>query len=249
MNVCVCFRRIKHLSIVNLFSSRTFFFHASRTFLKQMHRFKRLVVESSFISIVFSRDSNISNSSLDEFFTTMNENSSTSCVDLKSCASNESVDVSSKSSNDIELFASDNNNESIEIWKDIEFFTSTSWSFFTKHLATRSIISFERTSRFEFKARMISLTMIWMMNFWFDVECITRCVTILMIDFTSSFLKYCSINFQRIEKMITSINHQKKAWKFSSRFDDSFHLHKFIALFFDLMTQLLKELSFDDELI
>jgi hypothetical protein len=80
-----------------------------------MHRFKRLVVKSSFVSIVFSNVSNISNSSLDEFFMTFNENSSTSWVDLKLCASNESVDVSSRSSNDIELFANDNNNESIEI--------------------------------------------------------------------------------------------------------------------------------------
>ncbi len=191
----VCLRRIKHFSIINFFSSRTFFFHASRTFVEQMHRFKRFIVKFFFVSIVFSSVSNISNSSLDEFFMTINENSSTSWVDLKLCASNENVDVSSKSSNDIELTANDNNNESIKIWKNIDLFTSTSWSFFTKNLATRSIISFERTNKFKFKMRMISLTMIWMMNFSSDVECITRCVTTLMIRFTSSFLKYCSINF------------------------------------------------------
>jgi hypothetical protein len=193
--VYVCLRRIKHFSIINFFSSRTFFFHASRTFVEQMHRFKRFIVKFFFVSIVFSSVSNISNSSLDEFFMTINENSSTSWVDLKLCASNENVDVSSKSSNDIELTANDNNNESIKIWKNIDLFTSTSWSFFTKNLATRSIISFERTNKFKFKMRMISLTMIWMMNFSSDVECITRCVTTLMIRFTSSFLKYCSINF------------------------------------------------------
>ncbi len=80
-----------------------------------MHRFKRFVVESFLVLTVFLSDSNISNSSLDEFFTTFNENSSTSCVDFKFCAANENVDVSSKSSNDTKLFANDNNNESIEI--------------------------------------------------------------------------------------------------------------------------------------
>jgi hypothetical protein len=192
---------------LSIFFSRTFFFHASRTFVEQMHRFKRFVVKSSFVSIVFSNVSNISNSSLDEFFMTINENSNTSWVDFKLCAANENVDVSSKSSNDenvdvlskssndIELFANDNNNESIKIWKNIDLFISTNWSSFTKNLAIRSIISFERTSKFEFRARMISLTMIWIMNFRFNVKCITRCVTILMIRFISSFLKYCSINF------------------------------------------------------
>jgi hypothetical protein len=80
-----------------------------------MHRFKRFVVKSFLVLIVFSSDSSILNSSLDEFFTTINENSSTLCVDLKFCASNESVDVSNKSSNDMKLSANDNNNESIEI--------------------------------------------------------------------------------------------------------------------------------------
>jgi hypothetical protein len=55
--------------------------------------------------------------------------------------------------------------------------------------------------------------------------------------------------FQRTEKMITSIKHQKDVWKFSSRFDDSFHLRDLVALFFDLTSNLLKKLSFDDELI
>jgi hypothetical protein len=170
--VYVCFKKIKHFSIVNLFSSRIFFFYASRTFVEQMHRFKRLVVKSSFVSTVFSSVSSISNNSLDEFFMTINENSSTSWIDLKLCASNENVDVSSKSSNDenidvsskssndIKLSANDNNNESIKIWKNIDLFTSTNWSFLTKKFVTRSIISFEKTSKFEFKARMISLTMI-----------------------------------------------------------------------------------------
>jgi hypothetical protein len=80
-----------------------------------MHRSRCFVVKSFLVLIVFSNDSNISNNSLDEFFTTINENSNTSCVDLKFCASNENVDVSSKSSNDTKLSANDNNNESIEI--------------------------------------------------------------------------------------------------------------------------------------
>jgi hypothetical protein len=137
-----------------------------------MHRFKRFVVESFFVSIVFSSVSSILNSSFDEFFIIINENSSTSWIDFKLCASNknidvsskllnnENVDVSNKSSNDIELFANDNNNKSIKIWKNINLFTSTNWFFFTKNFATRSIISFEKTNKFEFKARMISLTMI-----------------------------------------------------------------------------------------
>ncbi len=171
----VCLRRIKHFSIVNFFS-RTFFFHASKTFVEQMHRFKRLVVKSFLVSIVFSKVSSISNSSLDEFFMTINRNSSTSWINFKLCASNENVDVSnklsndenvdvsSKSSNDIELFANDNNNELIKIWKDIDLFISTNWFSFTKNFAIRSIISFKKTSKFEFKAKIISLTMIWMMN-------------------------------------------------------------------------------------
>jgi hypothetical protein len=160
-----------------------------------MHRFKRFVVIFFFVSIVFSSVSSISNSSLDEFFMTINENSSTSWVDFKLCASSENADVSNKSLNDIELFANNNNNESIKIWKNIELFTSTNWSCFTKNFATRSIISFERTNKFEFRARIISLTMISMMNFRFDVECITQCATVLLIRFISSFLKYRSINF------------------------------------------------------
>jgi hypothetical protein len=203
----VCLRRIKHFSIVNFFFFRTFFFHASRTFVEQMHRFKRFVVKSFLVSIVFSSVSNISNNSLDEFFMTINENSSTSWIDLKLCASNENVnvlskssndenaDVSNKSSNDIELSANDNNNESIKIWKDIELFISTHWSFFTKNFAIQRIISLRKTNKFKFKARMISLIMIWMMNFGFDVKCITRCVMTLKIRFISSILEYCSINF------------------------------------------------------
>jgi hypothetical protein len=134
--VYVCLRKIKHFSIVNFFFW-TFFFYALRTFVEQMHRFKRFVVKSSFVSIVFSNVSNISNNSLDEFFMTIKKNSSTSWIDFKLCTSNENVDVSSKSSKDIELSANDNNNESIEIWKDINLFTSTSWSFLTKNFATR----------------------------------------------------------------------------------------------------------------
>jgi hypothetical protein len=80
-----------------------------------MHRFRRFVVKSFLVLIIFSSDSSISNNSFDEFFTIINENSNTSCVDLKFCASNENVDVSSKSSNDIKLSANDNNNESIKI--------------------------------------------------------------------------------------------------------------------------------------
>jgi hypothetical protein len=68
---------------------------------------------------------------------TIIENSNTSWVNFKLCASNENVDVSNKSFNDenadvsnkslndIELSANDNNNESIKIWKDIDLFTST----------------------------------------------------------------------------------------------------------------------------
>ncbi len=120
--MCVCFKRFKRFSIVNFLFFRTFFFHASRTFVEQMHRFKRFVVKSFFVLIVFSSDSSISNSSLDEFFTTVNENSSTLCVDFKFCALNENADVSSKSSNDMKLSANDNNNKSIKIWWNIELF-------------------------------------------------------------------------------------------------------------------------------
>jgi hypothetical protein len=80
-----------------------------------MHRLKRFVVESFLVLIVFSSDSNISNNSFDEFFTTVNKNSNTSYVDFKFCALNENVDVSSKSLNDTKLSANDNNNESIKI--------------------------------------------------------------------------------------------------------------------------------------
>jgi hypothetical protein len=153
-----------------------------------MHHFKRFVVKFSFISIVFSNVSNISNNSFNKFFMTINKNSNTSWIDYKLCVSNEIIDVSSKSSNDIELFVNDDNNKSIKIWKNIELFISTNWSCFTKNLAIRSIISIERTKNSNLKpewyhwqwyqwwifdCRMISLTMISMMNFWFNVECIT----------------------------------------------------------------------------
>ncbi len=51
--MCVCLKKIKHFLIVNFLFSRTFFFHALKTFVEQMHRFKRSVVKSSFVSIVF----------------------------------------------------------------------------------------------------------------------------------------------------------------------------------------------------
>jgi hypothetical protein len=147
------FQKIQTFFDCQFFFSQIFFFHVSRTFVEQMHRFKRFVVKSFIVLIVFSNDSSISNNSFDEFFTTINENSSTSCVDFKFCASNENVDVSSKSSIDIKLSANDNNNESIKIWWNIELFTSTSWFSFTRNLAIRSTISFEKKTNLNFKRK------------------------------------------------------------------------------------------------